>query len=170
MIFPKYDVRGEGIEDGKNIKLHPEADEVAAALERSELSAFLTKLVSGNHYRPWLIVWARYADDSSVKSMTAVYKTDMAGEPKEFYKANSMREALLINDTRAAIQFFDRIGELKRYAKMRGTTAWGLCGSALLPTFGFDEKIRYNKLRKFQNRRIENSPQNKGQGQRHLVE
>lgn len=31
-------------------------------------------------------------------------------------------------------------------------------------------KIRYNKLRKFQNRRIENSPQNKGQGQRHLVE
>ena len=32
------------------------------------------------------------------------------------------------------------------------------------------KKIRYNKLRKFQNRRIENSPQNKGQGQRHLVE
>ena len=31
-------------------------------------------------------------------------------------------------------------------------------------------EIRYNKLRKFQNRRIENSPQNKGQGQRHLVE
>ena len=31
-------------------------------------------------------------------------------------------------------------------------------------------RIRYNKLRKFQNRRIENSPQNKGQGQRHLVE
>ena len=30
--------------------------------------------------------------------------------------------------------------------------------------------IRYNKLRKFRNRRIENSPQNKGQGQRHLVE
>ena len=33
-----------------------------------------------------------------------------------------------------------------------------------------DRMIRYNKLRKFQNRRIENSPQNKGQGQRHLVE
>ena len=33
-----------------------------------------------------------------------------------------------------------------------------------------EELIRYNKLRKFQNRRIENSPQNKGQGQRHLVE
>ena len=32
------------------------------------------------------------------------------------------------------------------------------------------QAIRYNKLRKFQNRRIENSPQNKGQGQRHLVE
>ena len=31
-------------------------------------------------------------------------------------------------------------------------------------------RIRYNKLRKFRNRRIENSPQNKGQGQRHLVE
>lgn len=30
--------------------------------------------------------------------------------------------------------------------------------------------IRYNKLRKIQNRRNENSPQNKGQGQRHLVE
>ena len=33
-----------------------------------------------------------------------------------------------------------------------------------------ENEIRYNKLRKFQNRRIENSPQNKGQGQRHLVE
>ena len=33
-----------------------------------------------------------------------------------------------------------------------------------------DLTIRYNKLRKFQNRRNENSPQNKGQGQRHLVE
>ena len=35
---------------------------------------------------------------------------------------------------------------------------------------GDRRRIRYNKLRKFQNRRIENSPQNKGQGQRHLVE
>ena len=34
----------------------------------------------------------------------------------------------------------------------------------------FPEPIRYNKLRKFRKRRIENSPQNKGQGQRHLVE
>ena len=33
-----------------------------------------------------------------------------------------------------------------------------------------NRQIMYNKLRKFQNRRIENSPQNKGQGQRHLVE
>ncbi len=33
-----------------------------------------------------------------------------------------------------------------------------------------DFMIRYNKLRKFRNRRIENSPQNKGQSQRHLVE
>ena len=33
-----------------------------------------------------------------------------------------------------------------------------------------ESAIRYNKLRKIQNRRIENSPQNKGQGQRHLVE
>ena len=36
--------------------------------------------------------------------------------------------------------------------------------------FEWEKRIRYNKLRKFQNRRIENSPQNKGQGQRHLVE
>jgi len=139
VVFPKYDARGEGIEDGKNIKLHPEADEIAAALDRSTLSAFLTKLVSSGDYRPWLIAWARFASDSRVKSMTAAYKTEMAGEPEAFYKANSMREALLINDTRAAIQFFDRIGELKRYAKMRGTTAWELRDSALLPTFGFDE-------------------------------
>ena len=33
-----------------------------------------------------------------------------------------------------------------------------------------NRQIMYNKLRKFRNRRIENSPQNKGQGQRHLVE
>ena len=39
-----------------------------------------------------------------------------------------------------------------------------------LKTYEEEYAIRYNKLRKFQNRRNENSPQNKGQGQRHLVE
>ena len=39
-----------------------------------------------------------------------------------------------------------------------------------LHPYGYESAIRYNKLRKFQNRRIEKSPQNKGQGQRHLVE
>ena len=38
------------------------------------------------------------------------------------------------------------------------------------PSFAYVIGIRYNKLRKFQNRRNENSPQNKGQGRRHLVE
>ena len=66
---------------------------------------------------------------------------------------------------------FNEDTSLVRHLAMRefrtGSAAFALTGSILL---GSEPKIRYNKLRKFQNRRIENSPQNKGQGQRHLVE
>ena len=56
-----------------------------------------------------------------------------------------MREALLINDTRAAIKFFDGIGDLQRYARMRGTTALAM-RSSMLPAFGFDQDgvVRYD--------------------------
>ena len=139
VLFPKYGTSAEGINDGTKIELHPEADEVAKALDQEELSGFFSYLSSGIHYRPWLLAWARYADDETVDRWTSDYKTKIKGKANEFYKTYSMRECLLINDTRAAMRFFDRIGDLDRYAKIRGKTAMEIRDSIMLPDFGLNE-------------------------------
>ena len=65
----------------------------------------------------------------------------------------------------AAFRGYDRKWQAARKAFLEKNPLCAACMKA-----GRLTPIRYNKLRKFQNRRIENSPQNKGQGQRHLVE
>ena len=73
----------------------------------------------------------------------------------------------------------EQIGSFFSFAKASDEFGVSLIGEARIPKRSAQlcetilrmyDAIRYNKLRKFQNRRIENSPQNKGQGQRHLVE
>ena len=140
IIFEKYNTSSNGIKDGTKLSVRPEADEIAEALDRKSLLLVLRELASGIHYRPWLLALARYANDNIVDIWTSNYKTEIKGKAKEYYKAYSMRECLLINDTVAAMRFFDRIGDLERYAKMRGKTAMEMRDSAMLPDFGFDEK------------------------------
>ncbi len=139
IIFERYNTSSDGIKDGTKLVIHPEADEVAEALDRKSLISFFEYLSSDIHYRPWLLAWARYADDNSVDIWTSYYKTEIKGKAKEYYKAYSMRECLLINDTVAAMRFFDRIGDLDRYAKMRGRTAMEIRDSIMLPDFGLNE-------------------------------
>ena len=125
---------------GIKIKRHPQADAVARALDQASLSLFCESLVSGYSFRPWLIAWASFADDESIERMTATYKTMIRKRDadKDHKKARCIRDALMINDTPAAMQFYERIGELDRYAEMRGMTATEMRDSAMLPAFDFD--------------------------------
>jgi len=75
VLFPRYNTTAEGLTNGRMIELHPEADEIADELDRSSLSDVFEKLCDGIHYRPWLLAWARYANDASVNRMTSTYKT-----------------------------------------------------------------------------------------------
>ncbi len=124
---------GEGF-----VRSCPEADEIADMLNRRELSEFLEKLIRGSGYKPYMLAWARLADDESVERMTADFKTRLRATAGERYRAEAMKKALSVNDTRAAMLFFDRIGELSVYAAKRGTTAMELRDTAMLPDFGFD--------------------------------
>ncbi len=60
------------------------------------------------------------------------------GKGSDHYKASNIKEALFINDTPAAMRFFDRIGDLERYAQRRGITAVEIRDSLMLPAFAFD--------------------------------
>ncbi len=140
VLFQRYGTSAEGIPDGTKLNVCPEADEVAEALDQKSLRVFLGSLISGGRYRRWLLAWARFATDEVVESWTHNYKTDIKGKAKDYYFTYSMRECLLINDTRAAMQFFDRIDDLDRYAKKHGKTAMELRDSVMLPDFGFDER------------------------------
>ena len=128
----------EVLKDGSTVSLHPEADQAAFALNRDELSNFLEGLISKQNYRQFLLPWARYATDQSVERITSNYKTMINGKSRDRYKASNTREALIINDTRAAMQFFDRIGGLDDYAAKRGMSAMAMRDSVMLPDFSFD--------------------------------
>ncbi len=125
---------------GIKIKRHPQADAVAQALDQASLSLFCESLVSGYSFRPWLIAWASFADEESIERMTATYKTMIRKRDadEDHKKARCIRDALMINDTPAAMQFYERIGELDRYAEMRGMTAMEMRDSVMLPAFDFD--------------------------------
>ncbi len=132
--------------DAKKVHLSKIADQVAAALDRRSLSAFLEEQVGGNYYRYSLLAFARYADDRGIENVCSNYKALSRGRAKERYKADNLKEALLLSDTRAAMLFYDRIGELDRYAALHNMSAVDMRDSVMLPDFALDEdgKKRYD--------------------------
>ena len=124
-------------EDG-HINVHPDLDQIAAELDRRELSEFLESLLSVTKYRDYLVAWAKYADDDSIARVAAIYNKLVRGNAKERYYAENIRNALLINDSRAAMQFADKAGSLEAYAKLRGVDAETLRDTVLID-FGLDE-------------------------------
>ena len=128
----------EVLKDASRVNIDPLADQIAAALDPRELSVFLEKRIAGSAYRPYLLAWARFADEESVKQQTATYKSQLRGRASEQFFARNLAEALMISPTREAMLFFDKNDLLERFAAYRGTTAMELRDTAMLPDFGFD--------------------------------
>lgn len=103
----------------------PVADEVAAALDREQLMAYLKKFAEQNGAAYWL-PYARYANEAEVTQLISQMKD---WEQWRKYDAKgrkniiASRSGLLLNDSCAAIDHIDRAKQLDAYAKIRGTDA-----------------------------------------------
>lgn len=135
----------EMLDDGCIVKINSKADALAASLDPDELSACLDKLIKWTQYRMFLLAWARYATEQSVQTQSDEYTGNMNGRANQQYFAENMREALMISDKHAAMQFFDRIEMLDKYAAMRNKTALELRDTVMIPDLRLDE----NGIRKF---------------------
>ena len=138
MYVEEYSLNAGMLRDGTKINKRSDADRIGLAIDQKALSDYLEGFMEKQTYRSFLIAWARYATDESIARVTSTYKTMLKGKAKEQYKAQNVREALLINDSQGAMKFFDRIGDLERYAQMRGMSAMAMRDSVMLPEFGFD--------------------------------
>lgn len=100
----------------------PEAERIAAGLDRHALIAFLEDQVNSPAYRMSLWAYAKFADEVSIEKITKDVVKKAHGRAKDRYWAQSMAEALLLSDTLVAMRYFERYGGLEKYAQMRETT------------------------------------------------
>ena len=129
----------EYLQDGSKITFSPEANQLGKELDDEALAALLEGFVDKPTYRPCLLAWANFATDDSIARVTSTYKTMINGNSKDSTKAGNIREALMINNSRGAMMFFDRIDGLDRYAALHGMSAMAMRDSIMLPAFDFDE-------------------------------
>ena len=119
------------------VRVSETADKIAAALNREDLSAYLKNLAYGNNYRPFILSYTRFATEESVTAFIADIRKASRGATKEKYWAENAKNALLINDTRAAMLFFEKEGLLDKYAGLRGLSA-DVLRDSVMSDFGLD--------------------------------
>ncbi len=112
--------------------------QTVAALDSSELSEFLMQQTETQSYRRSLLAFSRFADDDAIERICSNFNTMARGKAREKYKAANMQETLLLSNTRAAMLFYDRIGDLDRYAALRGLEAMDMRDTIMLPDFNLD--------------------------------
>ena len=146
------------LDSGLDFVVSEDADQVAAALDRENLHAVLGDLVwqKGGEY---MIPYCRYADGKGISDLlTAVKKKEIkvsSGQKRKDPKApvdwkeikyaasgkkmkDILESCLMLSDTREAVAWLEKNGDLKRYAEIRGLTKEEVY-EQLLYDFGFDE-------------------------------
>lgn len=126
------------LKDGLKVQRNELVDEVASLLEKDELLKLLEKKIDSQQYRNYLLAWACFADEQSVEQVTGRLRTHKRGNAKERYQAQNLEEALLLSDTRAAMNYYDKNEMLDRYAQSRGMSAMEMRDNLMMPDFGFD--------------------------------
>lgn len=116
------------------------ADKAAKTLDQEDFLDALQRLAERNEESYW-IPYARYADEKRTVTMISQMR---AWDNWNAFAATGRkniiiaRTGLLLNDTRAAMLYFDKIGQLHKYAEIRGTDAETL-RDTVLSEFGFDK-------------------------------
>ena len=138
-LISAYPFNQEQILREKQLKLNEQADQVAAVLDKKELSKLLTKLVNGSNFELYLLSWSRYAVDEDVENTFSKHLSFSRGKPKFDSKGGRFFTALMYSDSKAAMKFYDQCGELDRYAKIRDLNSMEIRDTLMLPDFSFDE-------------------------------
>ena len=119
-----------------------DADQIAAALDRSSLSNFLLSLIRGRDYRNYILPFVRYATEEDATQAIAEITKKKKGNAKDRYWAENMIKALYLSDTNAVTLFIekDKSCDFAKYLKMRGMTLQVYRDSRSLPQWPMDEK------------------------------
>ena len=99
-----------------------EADQIAATIDRTALSAFLLPLVKGTSYRNYLLPFACWATEEDAASAISEISHKKKGNAKDRYWASNMIAALYLSNTAAVAAFMekDKDCDLAKYLRMRG--------------------------------------------------
>ena len=123
------------------LQVNTAADQVAAALDREALLKQLEHLVYDKEKTDCVAALGRYADEARAAALvTWIRKWADWNQYNIAGRQNIMiaRGALMLNDTHAAMLHMEKVGQLKAYAKLRGTDAETLRATKLTD-FGFDQ-------------------------------
>ena len=104
----------------KTAKMPEDADKIAAALNREELSDLLEGKVwsCSKTYRLFMYAYARYATEKSVRKLCR-HAPDSSPAKVRYWKEN-FEQALLFSETKAAVDFLEKKGLIDQYIKIRG--------------------------------------------------
>lgn len=136
----------EYIKQSDYVKM-PKADDVAGKLDQTQLLKLLAELAD-RYAGEYSVPYARYADDKNVASLLSMMR-----EWDDWYSHGNAgrqniiiaRAGLLLNDTKTAAMYFEKIGLLEYYAAIRNMSAQ-VYRDTVLAEFGFDanREIRYD--------------------------
>ena len=115
------------------------ADRIASALDREELSAVLENLVysCNKEYRPWMYVYARFATEASVQKL--LHYPPSGNSAKVRYWRENLDEAMVFSETKVAVDRIDKNGQLDKYAYIRKMSVQELRDKRSLPEWDMDE-------------------------------
>ena len=115
-----------------------EAEKIISSLDRDTLSEALTKLVEETGYNLGCEAWVRYAGEESIRSACERHIHMTKGKAECDALGQRFYNKLINSNTRAAMQTFEKYGELERYARAHGMTAMEVRDTMMLPAFAFD--------------------------------
>ena len=132
--------------DGCPITISKECDYIYSYIDPVSFDALLLQLVNSKDYRKYVLSFGRFATERTVKDVISHVKMRKKGTAREKYWANNVEQALIINDTAAAMYYYDSIKKLDAYAAKRKMTAQELRDTLMIPDYGFD----HNGIKKYQ--------------------
>ena len=108
----------------RSFKTPVNANEIAAALDKTALSAFLLSMLGGASYRHYLLPFACWATEEDASSAISDISRRKKGNAKDRYWAENMIAALYLSNTNAVVSFMekDKSCNLEEYLRMRGIT------------------------------------------------
>jgi len=120
-------------------KIPEVSEQIALALNRSELSQALEDLVSSfsKGYRFWMYAYGRFATEESIEKMLRYPPNGPASKVRS-WKEN-LEAALFLSETKVAIEHLEKKGCLEEYANIRGMTLQEFRDRYSLPKWEMDE-------------------------------